>query len=71
MCSGSFKEVIYTMGIELIYLIRMYRKGLALNNQWLLICHKTRPNQIIYVIYLMNVCGKMVDFRESDKMISK
>ena len=31
-----------------IYLIYMYKEDLALNNfQWF-ICHKTKPNQIIY-----------------------
>ena len=27
----------------------MYKKDLALNNLQLLICHKTKPNQIIYI----------------------
>ena len=31
----------------------MYKKDLALNNQQPLICHKSQPNQIIYVyIYI-------------------
>ena len=32
---GSFKNVIYKMCLEIIYLIYMYKKDLALNNlQW-------------------------------------
>ena len=35
-----------------IYLIYMYKKDFALNNiQWL-ICHKTQPNQIMYIYYI-------------------
>ena len=30
----------------------MYKKDLALNNLQLLIFHKTKPNQIIYLIYM-------------------
>ena len=30
----------------------MYKDDLALNNQQWLICHKTKPNQIIYLIYI-------------------
>ena len=33
---------------QIIYLY-MYEEDLALNNQQWLICHKTQPNQIIYV----------------------
>ena len=32
-----------------IYLIYMYKEDLALNNLQWLICHKTQPNQILYV----------------------
>ena len=32
MSSGSFKNIIYKMWEELIYLIYMYKKDLALNN---------------------------------------
>ncbi len=32
-----------------IYLIYMYKEHLALNNLQWLICHKTQPNQIIYI----------------------
>ena len=30
----------------------MYKKDLALNNLQWLICHKTQPNQIIYIVYI-------------------
>ena len=30
----------------------MYEEDLALNNLQWLICHKTQPNQIIYLIYM-------------------
>ena len=30
----------------------MYTEDLALNNLHWLICHKTQPNQIIYLIYM-------------------
>ena len=49
MSSGSFKNVIYKMCYEIIYLIDMYKEDLALNNLQWLICHKTQPNQIIYI----------------------
>ena len=45
MRSGTFNNVIYKMCLEIKYLIYMYKKDLALNNQQLLICHKTKPNQ--------------------------
>ena len=44
--SGSFKKCVYK---SYIYLIYMYKLDLALNNLQLLICHKTQPNQIIYI----------------------
>ena len=37
------------MRLEIIYLIYMYKKDLVLNNLQWLICHKTKPNQIIYI----------------------
>ena len=46
MSSGLFKNVIDKMYSEIIYLIYMYKKDLALNNQQWLICHKTKPNHI-------------------------
>ena len=40
----SFKNAIYKKCLEIIYLIYMYKKDLALNNlQWLM-CHKTKVN---------------------------
>ena len=32
-----------------IYLIYVYKEDLALNNLQWLICHKTQPNQILYI----------------------
>ena len=35
----------------------MYEEGFALNNQKWLICHKTQPNQLIYIyIYIVLFC---------------
>ena len=50
MTSGSFKNDIYKMYLQIIYLylIYMYKEDLALNNLQWLICHKTQLNQIIY-----------------------
>ena len=31
------------------YVIYMYKEDLALNNLQRLICHKTQPNQILYI----------------------
>ena len=42
MSSGTFKNVIYKMSLEIINLIYMYKKDLALNNLQWLICHKTK-----------------------------
>ena len=40
-----------------IYLIYMYKEDLALNNlQWLM-CLKTKPNEMIYVLYTINDNG--------------
>ena len=44
MSSGLCKNVIYKMCLEIIYLIHMYKKDLALNNLQWLICNKTKPN---------------------------
>ena len=53
MSSGSSKNVIYKMCLEIVYLIYMYKKNLALNNiQWL-IRHKTKPNQTTFVIIII------------------
>ena len=32
-----------------IYLINMYKEDLVLKNLQWLICHKTQPNQILYI----------------------
>ena len=39
------------MNLEIIYLY-MYKEDSALNNLQWLICHKTQPNQIIYIQYI-------------------
>ena len=44
MRSGFFKNVFYKMYLEIVYLIYMYEKDLALNDLKWLICHKTKPN---------------------------
>ena len=33
----------------------MYKEDLALNNLQWLICHKTKPNQIIYILIYMYI----------------
>ena len=43
---GSFKDVIYKLCIYKSY---VYKEDLALNNLQWLICHKTQPNQILYI----------------------
>ena len=42
MSSGLFKNVIYKMCLEILY---MNEKDLALNNLQWLICYKTKPKQ--------------------------
>ena len=43
MSSGLFKDIIYKMCLEIIYLMYMYKKALALNDlQWL---YAINPNQ--------------------------
>ena len=42
MSLGSFKNVIYKMFTNHIYLIYLYKHDLALNNLQVLICHKTQ-----------------------------
>ena len=49
MSSGSFKNVIYKMCLEILYLMYMYKKDLVLNNLQWLICHKNKLNQILYI----------------------
>ena len=46
MSWGLFKNVIYNMRLEIIYLIYTYKKDLALSNLQWLICHKRKPSQI-------------------------
>ena len=46
MSSGSFKDVIYKMCLEIMYLIYMYKNDLVLNNLQWLICHKTKQNPL-------------------------
>ena len=45
MSLRSFKNVSYKMGLEIIYLIYMYKKDLALNDLQWSIYHKTKLNQ--------------------------
>ena len=43
------KKSIHKMCLEIIYLIYMYKKNLALNNLQWAISHKTKPNKIIFM----------------------
>ena len=45
MSSGSLKNGIYKMCLQIIYL--KYKEDLALNNFRRLICYKSQPNQIL------------------------
>ena len=49
MSSDSFKNIIYKMCLEIIYIIYIYKEDLALNNLQWLIYHKAQPNQILYI----------------------
>ena len=49
MSLDTFKNVVNKICLEIIYFIYVYKKDLALNNLQWLICHKTKPNQIIYI----------------------
>ena len=51
MSSGSFKNVINKMCLEILYLIYMYKKNLALNDLQWSICHQTKLNQFIHKWY--------------------
>ena len=42
---GLFKDVIYKMCLEIIYLIYMYKENLALNNLQWLIYHETKQTK--------------------------
>ena len=46
---ACLKKVIYKTCLEIIYSKYMYKMDLALNNLQGLICHKTQPNQILYI----------------------
>ena len=59
MSSGSFKDVIYKMCLEIIYYYIMYKKDLALNNLQWLICHKTKQNQTLTPRSTLTQCGKL------------
>ena len=37
------------MCLQIIYLIFVYKEDVSLNNLQWLICHKTQPNQILYI----------------------
>ena len=39
----------YKLFIYKSYMLDMYKEDLALNNLQWLICHKTQPNQILYI----------------------
>ena len=41
-----------TKSLQIIYLINMQKQDLQLNNLQWLICHKTKPNQIICIKYI-------------------
>ena len=45
MTLGSFKNVIHKICLEIIYLVYIFKKDLALNNQQWLLCHKTKQNK--------------------------
>ena len=53
LCKKDFRYVMkfYLQNVfkNHIYLVNMYKEDLALNNLQWLICHKTQPNQIIYI----------------------
>ena len=45
MSSGSFKNVINKICLQIIHILNMHREDLVLNNLQWLIGHKTQPNQ--------------------------
>ena len=55
MRSGSFRNIIEKMCLEIIYLIYMYKKDLALNNLQWLICHQTKPNKIFQLLISVKI----------------
>ena len=49
MSLGLFENIINKICLQIIWLIYMYKEDLALDNLPWLICHKTQPNQVIYI----------------------
>ena len=45
MSSGSLKNVINKMSLQILYLIYIYKRDLTSNNLQWLICHETQLNQ--------------------------
>ena len=70
-----FTGCIYKMYLELMYLIYMYKKDLALNNQHCLICIKNqrKANQILYIhvyqIYMIIKHILLITFLNEPKVI--
>ena len=56
MSSGSFKNVIDNIRLQIIYSTYVYIEDLALNNPQELICHKTLLTIYIYVCVCVCVC---------------
>ena len=48
MNSGSFKNYLQTIRLQ----IKVYQEDLILNNLQWMICNKTQPNQITYLVYM-------------------
>ena len=66
MITGSLKNVINKMSLQIIYLKYMYKEDLALNNLQWLICHESQLNQsplvripIVIMKILINVKSKI------------
>ena len=57
---GSFKNVIYKMDLQIIYLIYMYKEGLASDNLQWLISHRTKPNQILFFFIIQCVKARAI-----------
>ena len=57
MSSVLSKDVIYKMCLEIMYLIYMYKKNLALNYLQWLICNQTKPNQAYTNNFQRNLFG--------------
>ncbi len=72
-----FKNVIYKMCLEIIYLMYMYKKNLALNHPQQLIYHKIQPTQplaykalwiVINFLIFWSIC--LSSFRVHSKNVS-